>query len=721
MIPSRTRATGGMGLLLCLAQVLATLVLTFTGCSKNGDDWLNELNNPSPVRRAGGVRVLWKRGDDQAYALANKALADRSSIVRVAAVRALADFKTRDTTIALVRAARDADPEVRLVAVQKLGEREVPAAAKALIDMLVRGEPNQKVRMQVRTELGKRGLSGAQLADKLASEQVNRIRKLYADALPAQRARLVREAGYSASAEGLGIVLEALSDSDAAVTLAALSVLDGRGGQKALKRLIALAADDSDKVRLAAVRALEKFGKQGAAIIGGALRDVDAGIRLEALTRLAAMGAKIDAEVACPLLREGNLEMGVEIARLLRSKSVDCPVEDLEKALGGHDSSGYLRALKILSALGGEKARQALRKALVKSSGTQKIGLAVALARAGGKDAGLGRLLESALLSAIEKLELAAVSWVHGKIPPGKKEAEPEVKKNRLSEEELKKLMKDHGLEPPGPGSPRGVSDILARYADDSAGALDVKLFSPEDSRTCALLTDSMDALLLVDPAKARKLVTRCLAFSMPRIVGKLAKVLTDRGYKLDLDADMIDHLADLLKRADSDSGAAIAELLGDSAKPEAAQAIASALTGASFEKRDKLIDVLGRMRMKEVIPSLLPLLNGYSAGSVARALSQIGDTEVVEPLKKALSNVGLSAELELLMALAVLGANDITANLDAKIEDNDPLVRLAAVRIFAAMGEPYVHQHLAQARYDPDRRVRAEAERYLAADGKEK
>ncbi len=705
-------------LLLCLAQLLAALAVTSTGCSNGGDDWLAELNDPSPVRRAGGVRVLWKKGDDHAYALANKALADRSSIVRVAAVRALADFKTRDTTIALVRAARDADPEVRFVAVEELSQRQAPEAGKALLDILVRGEPNLKVRRRLKAALEKRGLSGAQLADKLASEQIVRIRKLYADALPVQRARLVSEAGNSASPEGLGIVLDALFASDAAVTLAAVSVLDGRGGEKALKRLIALAADDSDEVRLAAVRALGSFGNQGAAIIEGALRDVDSEIRIEALARLAASGARIDAGTVCPLLREADLKDAVEIARLLRSKATDCPLTEFGDELKKPGSDGCRRALKILAALGSNAAREVLRRAMKKSSGAPKIARAVALARAGGKDAGLGRMLEAALVGAIGKLEAASHSWVHGKLRPGKKEAASVVDKNRLSEEDLQKLMKDHGLEPPGPGTPRGVTDILAKYADDSAGVSESKLFSPGGGRECSLLADSLDGLFLVDPVRAGRLAPRCLGFSQPQIVGRVAAVLSARGYKLDLEAGIIRHMADLLDRSDNDSAAAIAGLLGDSGKPEAAQAIAAALAGAGFEKREKLIAVLGRMRKKSVIPSLLPLLNGYSAGSAARALAQIGDRTAVEPLRKALKNVGLSAEFDLLMAMAVLGATDITTNLDAKIEDRDPLVRLAAVRIIAAMGEPYLHEHLAQAQYDPDRRVRREAELSMRAAG---
>ena len=79
------------------------------------------------------MRVLAKDGDAEAYRLLTHGMQDSSVIVRIAAVQSLAIFKGRDTTPALIRAGRDADPEVREATVVALATRGGERVEKTLL------------------------------------------------------------------------------------------------------------------------------------------------------------------------------------------------------------------------------------------------------------------------------------------------------------------------------------------------------------------------------------------------------------------------------------------------------------------------------------------------------------------------------------------------------------------------------------------------------------
>jgi len=314
-----------------IAKVITTFVVSVglvltAACSDPHQELMEQLINRSPAKRAAAVRSLPSEGGEDAYMLVTKALTDHSTIVRIAAVYALADIKDRDTSAAMIRATRDADPEVRQTAVAKLVVRNKDKAKTVLMDMLLSGEPNSQVRQNIYTELSRLDLSGEGLAEQMAISRVEKINEVWDKSMPAQRVRLVLEAGRIYHSDGLGIVLRGLVDSDAAVALAAMSAVDGRGGKQALRLLIKLASDQSEKIRMVAIGSLSKYGSDGLVVLKGALRDVDPVVRTTALREISKLSAKLDPALACSLLEVKEEKTLLEVIGLLKTQAIDCPL-----------------------------------------------------------------------------------------------------------------------------------------------------------------------------------------------------------------------------------------------------------------------------------------------------------------------------------------------------------------------------------------------------------
>lgn len=695
-----------------LAVVLVTLQVC--GCSDSRDELLRELTSPSPVKRAGALRILARQGDEEAYLLVSQALGDQSAVVRVAAVRALADFKSRDTTAALVRATRDADPEVREAAVVSLAARKGESVQRALIHMLLRSEGAPAVRKQIYLALEEAGLSGRKLAEEMASRQMEMIRQEWPGSRGSRRAQLVRQAGRSVHPDALRVVLEGLADKNVDVVLAALSVLDGRGGQEALRQLLLLASDQSVRIRLQAVQALRYYGPEGVAVLGGVLRDLNPDVRLQALRQLKEVEPGLGPEMLCPLLSDKQPAVMLEAAGLIRQKGIRCDLLVLAEQLLDPEDECYSAATRALSILGGEPALKMLSEQMQKQPAWLRPALAAAMARAGERGAKVRALLESELRSMLVQVRLRGQGWVTGKLPP-RKQPEPEpVDHTRLSEEQLKKLYEKHGLPPAGKDAPRGITDILARYREPSGPAPARELFEAVTLRDVEVFTELLRGLAEIDLALAASVAQAALGFKHPELAGGVARLALDKHMAVNLEEQVIGQLGELLLLAGEQDAGAIAGLLATTKQIKAVEVLGSSLDAMPWEKREHAISALGRLGRREGIGPLLPMLQGYSAASAARALGEIGDPAAVEPLRESLKQVGPSAEMDIFMALSKLGSQDVVPMVSERLGDPDPEVRRAAVRILGMLGGTEARSALEKVQFDLDRLVRAEAANYL-------
>ena len=684
------------------------------GCSDSRDELLKELISDSPGKRAGALRVLAQEGDEEAYLLVSRSLEDPSAVVRVSAVRALAVFKGRDTTAALVRASRDADPEVREAAVVALSARRGEAVQRALQQMLLRAERSPQVREQIYQALEKSGLSGQKLADEMAGHQMEMIRQEWQSSRGSRRAQLVRLAGRSVHPDAVAVVMEGLADKNADVVLAALSVLDGRGGKPALRQLLLLASDQSVRVRLQAARALRGYGPEGVAVLGGVLRDLNPDVRLQALVQLEKVEQDLDPAMICPLLGDKEPAVLLQTAGLIRSKKLACDLAPLSGRLSDPADRGYRLAVRALSIVGGDPAVALLSGQMQKQPVPVRPLLAAALAHAGESGKKIKSLLETELRRILSDIKLRAEGWVTGKLPPAAKPEEAPADHSRLSEEELKKLYEKHGLPPASKDAPRGISDILARYEEPSGPAPAKEIFPAVTAQDVEAFARLLRGLAAADQTSAAMIALEALQFEYAELAGKVARVVLDNQLAVSPDAEMIGRLGKLMLRASEQDAGAIAGMLAATGKSEAVEVLGSALPEMPWEKREHAIAALGRMKDKQGVKPLLKMLSGYSAASAARALGQIGDPQAVEPLREALNRAGPSAEMDIFLALSRLGYEEVVKLVSERLGDPDPEVRRAAVQILGALGDDEARRALETVRFDLDRLVRAEAGNFL-------
>jgi len=696
-----------------LAAGLLVAVL-FWGCSDSRDELLQELVSDSPVKRAGAVRVLAQEGDEEAYLLVGQALEDQSAVVRIAAVRALAGFKGRDTTAALVRASRDADPEVREAVVMALSAREGEAVLRALQRMLLRAERSPRVREQIYQALEKRGLSGQRLAEEMAFWQMELIRQEWQSSRGSRRAQLVRLAGRSVHPDALEVVMEGLADKNADVVLAALSVLDGRGGKPALRRLLLLASDQSVRVRLQAARALRNYGPEGVAVLGGVLRDLNPDVRLQALVQLEKVEQDLDPAMICPLLGDKEPAVLLQAAGLVRSKKLACDLAPLAEQLSDPADRHYRSALRALSIVGGDPALKLLEGQMRKQPAPVRPLLAAAMAHAGDSGKKTKDLLEKELRRILADIKLRTEGWVTGKLPPSAKPEERPADHTRLSEEELKKLYEKHGLPPASKDAPRGISDILAKYEEPSGPAPTEEIFLAVTAQDVEEFAELLRGLAAADKMSAAMIALEALQFDYAELAGKVARVVLDNRLAVSPNREMIGRLGELMLRASEQDAGAIAGLLASTGKSAAVEVLGSALFEMPWAKREHAIAALGQIKDKQGVKPLLKMLSGYSAASAARALGRIGDSQAVEPLLEALKRAGPSAEMDIFLALSQLGYEEVVKLVSERLSDPDPEVRRAAVRILGALGDDEARAALETVRFDLDRLVRAEAGNFL-------
>ncbi len=697
-----------------LAGVLA--VLFFCGCSNSRDELLQELMSPSPVKRSGALRILAQAGGEEAYLLVGQALEDRSVVVRVAAVRALADFKGRDMTVGLIRATRDADPEVRETAVVFLAARKGEPVRRALVQMLLRAESSPKVRKQIYLALEKMELSGRKLAEEMAFRQMEMIRREWRNSRGSRRAQLVRLAGRSVQPKALRVVLEGLSDKNVDVVIAALSVLDGRGGQEALRQLLLLASDQSVRIRIKAVQALRHYGREGRVVLGGVLRDLNLDVRLQALLQLEKAEPGLSSEMLCPLLADSEPAVLIAAARVIRSKGIWCDLTALAGQLADPQDERYRSATRALSILGGEPALKVLSDQMKKQPARYHPVLAAAMAHAGDRSEKTKTRLVNALRGILAEAQKRSQGWVTGKLPPRKKPQphEEPIDPTRLSEEELKKLYEKHGLPPAGQDPRRGIADILAKYEEPSGPAPVGEIFEAVTLQDVEVLGELLQGLAAIDRITAAAVALEALRFNHPDLAGRVARLVLDCELAVNLDEETIGQLGEFLLQASEQDAGSIAGLLGTIKKPKVVEVLGSALSGMSWEQREHAIAALGNLGQKEGIRPLLAMLKGYSAAGAARALGEIGDPLAIKPLQEALKWAGLSAEMDILMALGKLGSEDAVPMVSERLGDPDPEVRRAAVRILGRLGGTEANKALETVRFDLDRLVRAEAGNYL-------
>jgi HEAT repeat protein len=343
------------------------------------------LKEESPTARQNAVNILWRCGP-QAVPDLVAALKDKTSLVRVAAVRSLHQTNA-DAKIAfpaMVEALEDESPLVRAsaaVALGKFGTQAIPNLTIALKDK----EPS--VRQYAVLALPELKSSPKEVLPLLLQAQSDDNAQVRAAAAKALGSFGLPAAKY---------LIEALKDKDAEVWKQAVDALKKLEGPPApLARLLNEAIKDEHySVRRGAAYVLSRFGPDAVEPLVAALKDPDDRVRWEAADSLRVVGPQADKALAPlaaaalgdsdPKVRKVSLEAMLWIQGLERFRD-DPPkaVPSLMDSLGSKHAQTRLEAAQVLEVLGppAKDALPALTKATQDKDERVRKAASAALAR----------------------------------------------------------------------------------------------------------------------------------------------------------------------------------------------------------------------------------------------------------------------------------------------------------------------------------------------------
>jgi HEAT repeat protein len=653
---------------------LAVAIL-FLGCVDSSSQLMKKLSDDSPMVRASALKELSQQDEEQIYSIVMGALEDRSVVVRIAAIRALAGFKSRDTIVALVRSTKDTEVEVRREAILALRDKGGQSTKLALIELLLAGEPDKRLRQEIYTFLEQMGLSGKQLSDEMAEVQMQHIMLAWEESTGVLLVRLVRQAGRSVHPEGINIVLASLDDTNVDVIIMAINNLDGRGQKVALEKLDQLSKSRIERVRTAAIGALSAYGKQGLEIIKPMLDDIDSKIRLEALKTLAASQQTLDPARICSLLQDEDQAVAREAARLVKLHEFTCDLSSLVKQLSVSDDRFY-RAIGLL-ARSGYSSPKLLKK--------------------------LKRVFDLGLKDIQKEKDKKKVSPKRAEIDYNSIRDQLE----EMDEQELRELFKQHGLDlDESDIKAHSIRDILAAFPAESDDR-DLMNYSPQMRENIDQVGLVFEALLFLDSKSAIHRLKNVLKSDLELLIAKVVEIFNQSGLKYEINPSEMKLLGTLIIKAKLEESAPVIRFVKKNGKEKGVAILLSLLEGIGFEKREVILKELVGVRHPRIAERLEPYLMGYSAGSAARIIGEIGDPAHEDILKKALRQAGPGEELDILLALAKTKKKEVVPMIKEKVNHFDPLVRLAVVDILEEIGGKEAKAVLESMQFDLDRIVR--------------
>jgi HEAT repeat protein len=247
-------------------------------------------------------------------------------------VQALNDMAEEDVELefndVFLRLTTDADPEVRVGALEGLWEDERAGTADLFVRLL-REDPDERVRAAAADALGRFALHAA-LGD-LSDRLVTRVRDALADVLATEPAGLVRRravgaSGYLLGLEGDSPFREAVRDAYASPeveTRASAIRAMGRAADPAfLETVLAELRSEEPELRYEAARAAGEIADERAASpVIQLLADADTEVRLAAIQALGAIGGNAARQALLRLRQRGDATV---------VEAVDAALDDLD-------------------------------------------------------------------------------------------------------------------------------------------------------------------------------------------------------------------------------------------------------------------------------------------------------------------------------------------------------------------------------------------------------
>jgi HEAT repeat protein len=339
---------------------------------------------PTIFGSPGDPRPVYLHADSTALSALEELLHDDDSDVRRLAVQALGELELPAAADDLLRATDDVDAEVRATALRalaRLGSASAAGRARALAF-----DPDGSVRLAA---LGVLGDLGLEPDEALLDDSDTAVRAFAAALLCSTSGRAdevltgllgaddpeLRVGGLTAITAAARPntnlrALKALQDPEWHVRAEAAKAVAATAGHSAVDPLVAALSDDDQRVRLAAAEALGTIGEPAVARVGQALDDDGESGALDALWRLPLDGARDSVR----RFAEGSVAEALADHRLRSAldPADGAVTQTLRDSIGARAERRAIRALRAAALLGDRSAVAAALDSLAVSDSNQR-------------------------------------------------------------------------------------------------------------------------------------------------------------------------------------------------------------------------------------------------------------------------------------------------------------------------------------------------------------
>ncbi|WP_257446006.1 HEAT repeat domain-containing protein [Archangium lipolyticum] len=682
--------------------VLALLVNA--GCSGSRDQLLADLQSPRPEVRALAVKKLAEEARPDDLALFTRAAKDMAAIVRGEAAVALG--KSQDARIVdlLGELLEDSDVDVQGKAAMALSQVKNDKAKAYLT--LQYGRRGRQTRQVIVQALKQANVPGA-MAEVVAAESKGiwdrNLLALTEGALP-ERVGAAEELGKSGRPEAFNRLLPLVRDSQVILAAAAVRGLGDLGDKRAVPAILPLLDESFPELRESAITALVRLQEPQAIPRLQAVAVEKSSVSPLAIDALLDMPRQPQTDaVLCAIVLDAVSSEAIPVARAMRERG-GCPLEPIVDRLSRPaTAAGGLQAVIGL----GPAAKDTLPKVLpyITQGDATLRALAVDAAAAIG-DVSAAPVLQKAFEQELATVKSLRQDWVAQALPerygPGFDPSKPDVEKERQKGEKHTSLLAR--VKALNAAKARGLGRPVVQQR------VPTELFDDVDSAQFEPLAGLLRALAAVKAPGALELLKGFAGDSSVTLRTAALVGLTRLGPEgvaiakaglFEAERDLVKALAQALAEQGEAGQSALMEVLPQISSEKLVLLDALSRTGAPASAVEPLrkvvseggpesvlaISLLGRMKAKEAVPTLVKALEDSSSlgrRELLNALAEIGDSSAAEVVARDLYHDLPEIRAAAAGALARIGAGSQADALDALKSDYYRRVREAAVSALA-------------------------------------
>jgi len=686
--------TGTRPFLLMLALVV--------GCDGSRDQLLADLQSPRPEVRALAVKKLAGQGNADDLVLFTRAAKDLSAIVRAEAAVALGESQDPRVVDLLGELLEDSDEEVQGRAAMALSKvKNDKAKAYLTLQYGRRGRTTRQVIVQALKNANVPGAMAEVVAAEAKGQWERNLLTLTEGALP-ERVGAAEELGKSGRAEAVNRLLPLVRDSQVILAAAAVRGLGDAGDKRAVGAIALLLDESFPELRESALTALMKLKDPAAAPRLQAVAVEKSAVSPLAIDAILAFPRTPETDAAlCAVALDGAPVDALAAAQAMRSRG-GCPVE----AIGERLAKPATAATGLQAVIGLGPAAQPLLAKVTPWLGQNDAALrmlAVEAVTAVG-DASVVPLLQKLYEQESKGLEPLRADWVNQKLPEtyapgfdpsaessGRSNVEDRAARHASLFERVKALNAARVRES---GRPVVKPRVPTELVDD----VDAERLAPVATllRALGMLRAPGALELLKGYAQDSSVVLRTAALVGLAHLGPEGVAIA-KASLVEPERDMQKAVAQALAASGEAGQAALVELLPKmgsekllvldalskgAAIPAGASEALQAVVREGGAEAALAAALLGRLRAKDAIPTLLKALdetNSVARRDVLLALGELGDAQAADAVARDLFHDLPEVRAAAATALRKMGPGSHTESLDALKSDYFRSVREAA------------------------------------------